>query len=166
MRVLFSSTWGHGHIFPMVPLARAFLALGHEVRWATSGDSSALVAEAGIAAVPAGMPASVIGALVTRTHAEMTGVRPEDRAGFVFPRMFGAAATPAMLADLLPIAREWQPRSDRSVPDRPGTRPWADMAWRFLQAGHAGSTPGTRDREQRAPPAGRHPNGAPVGRPA
>lgn len=110
MRVLFSSTWGHGHIFPMVPLARAFLALGHEVRWATSGDSSALVNEAGIAAIPAGMPATAIGALVTGTHAEMTGVRPEDRAGFVFPRMFGAAATPAMLADLLPIARAWQPQ--------------------------------------------------------
>jgi len=110
MRVLFSSTWGHGHIFPMVPLARAFLALGHEVRWATSDDSSTLVAEAGIAAVPAGMPASAIGALVTRTHAEMTGVRPEDRASVAFPRMFGATATPAMLADLLPLARSWQPQ--------------------------------------------------------
>ncbi len=35
MRILFSSTWGFGHIFPMVPLARACAALGHDVRWAT-----------------------------------------------------------------------------------------------------------------------------------
>ena len=109
MRVLFSSTWGHGHVLPMVPLARAFVALCHEVLWATNGAGSALVADAGIAAVPAGLPAAAIGELVTRTQAEAVAVRPEDRAAFVFPHMFGAGATPAMMADLLPIAREWTP---------------------------------------------------------
>jgi hypothetical protein len=31
------------------------------------------------------------------------------RAAFVFPRMFGEALTPPMVADLLPVAREWGP---------------------------------------------------------
>ena len=107
MRILFSSTWGYGHIFPMVPLARACAALGHDVRWATSVDGCAHVAAAGINAVPAGLSRESIDTLVESTRVSATGVRPEDRAAFVFPRMFGAAATPIMFADLLPIARDW-----------------------------------------------------------
>jgi UDP:flavonoid glycosyltransferase YjiC (YdhE family) len=91
----------------MVPLARACAALGHDVRWATSVDGCAHVAAAGITAVPAGLSPESIDALVQSIRTAATGVRPEDRAAFVFPRMFGAAATPIMFADLLPIARDW-----------------------------------------------------------
>ena len=55
MRVLFSSTWGYGHVLPMVPLARALVAAGHTVRWAASGDAGQVVTAAGIDAVPAGL---------------------------------------------------------------------------------------------------------------
>ena len=40
MRVLFSSTSGLGHVFPMLPLAQAFGAAGHEVLWATGAHES------------------------------------------------------------------------------------------------------------------------------
>jgi UDP:flavonoid glycosyltransferase YjiC (YdhE family) len=53
VRVLFSSTWGYGHVLPMVPLARAFVAAGHSVQWAASGDADGLVTAAGVDAIPA-----------------------------------------------------------------------------------------------------------------
>ena len=110
MRVLFSSTWGAGHIFPMVPLARAFRARGHDVLWATSNESTHYVADAGIEVVPAGLSGAAVDELVGSIRAGMTGISPEDRAAAFFPRGFAAGATPAMLAGLLPIAREWQPQ--------------------------------------------------------
>src|SRR5215212_6277181 len=101
MRVLFSSTSGHGHVLPMVPLARAFLAAGHQVLWATSAEATALVTAAGLDAVAAG--AALRDAVRTRAE-ELPG---PARAPFVFPRMFGEALTPPMVEDLLRVAREW-----------------------------------------------------------
>ena len=110
VRVLFSSTWGYGHIFPMIPLARAFVAAGHEVRWATSVDSCPIVAAAGIDAVPVSLSHQALGEIQQRSRPAMAEIRPEDKAAFVFPRMFGAAVAPATLADLLPIAQDWRPQ--------------------------------------------------------
>lgn len=39
----------------MVPLARALLAAGHEVRWATSAEMTPTIVQAGIPAVAAGL---------------------------------------------------------------------------------------------------------------
>jgi UDP:flavonoid glycosyltransferase YjiC (YdhE family) len=50
VRVLFSSTFGYGHMFPMYPLARAFLAAGHDVLWATSADAGDRLHAAGLPA--------------------------------------------------------------------------------------------------------------------
>lgn len=109
MRVLFSSTWGYGHVFPMVPLARAFRDAGHQVRWATSADACERVAAAGIDAVPAGLAGAArregVGAVTTAA----AQVSPPERAAFVYPRMFGELLTPPMVADLLPLARAWRP---------------------------------------------------------
>jgi UDP:flavonoid glycosyltransferase YjiC (YdhE family) len=109
MRVLFSSTWGYGHVFPMVPLARAFAEAGHDVLWATSELSCALVAAAGLPAVPAGLDAEGVAAVQRRAAAGTADLRPQDRAAFVFPTMFGEWATPSMVTDLLPLGREWRP---------------------------------------------------------
>jgi UDP:flavonoid glycosyltransferase YjiC (YdhE family) len=109
VRVLFSSTSGYGHIFPMVPLARAFAAHGHAVRWATGRDSCPIVAAAGLDVVAAGLSGDLLAVHKQRVRALGTGLRPEDRSGFVFPLNFGHGRTPAMVADLLPVARVWQP---------------------------------------------------------
>ena len=109
MRVLFSSTSGVGHVIPMLQLARAFGDAGHDVLWATSPDAMPLVTGAGLAAAAAGAhgehEAGLRGA-VFRGAAELPGA---ERAPYVFPRMFGEALTPPMVADLLPLAREWGP---------------------------------------------------------
>ena len=109
MRVLFSSTWGVGHVFPMVPLARAFVAAGHDVLWVTNEPTCALVRASGLEPRPGGLGRDGL-AEVRRRLAEATAPLPGPaRAGFAFPHMFGAWATPAMAADLLETARTWQP---------------------------------------------------------
>jgi UDP:flavonoid glycosyltransferase YjiC (YdhE family) len=110
VRVLFSSTYGHGHIFPMVPLARAFAAAGHNVLWATSADSCERVVDAGLDASPAGLAGVRLREVLQDQHATAAAqASPEGQAEFIFPRMFGEAFTPPMLADLLPLARSWRP---------------------------------------------------------
>jgi UDP:flavonoid glycosyltransferase YjiC (YdhE family) len=109
MRVLFSSTSGHGHVLPMLPLARAFRAAGHDVLWATAAQATPLVTSAGLEAVASGAGGADEGALRKDVLGRAASVAPEGRAAFVFPRMFGAALSPPMAADLLEIARQWGP---------------------------------------------------------
>jgi UDP:flavonoid glycosyltransferase YjiC (YdhE family) len=109
MRVLFSSTFGYGHVFPMLPLARAFADAGHDVLWATSADAVHLPSAAGIETAPAGLAGAALHDARSVVLSSAEDVAPPDRAAFVFPRMFGEALTPPMVADLLPLARDWRP---------------------------------------------------------
>jgi UDP:flavonoid glycosyltransferase YjiC (YdhE family) len=109
MRVLFSSTSGHGHVIPMLQLARAFRAADHDVLWATASQATPLVTAAGIEAVAAGASGAEEGALRRDVRDRAEDVDPAGRAAFVFPRMFGEALTPPMVSDLLQLAREWRP---------------------------------------------------------
>lgn len=109
MRVLFSSTFGSGHVFPMLPLAHAFRAAGHDVLWATSADALGQVTATGLDAVPAGLTGAPRREGVGAVTAAAREVPPTERAAFVFPRMFAALLAPPMAADLLPLARDWQP---------------------------------------------------------
>ena len=109
MRVLFSSTSGFGHVFPMLPLARAFVGAGHDVQWALGADAGSLLDGTGIEALPAGLSGAARQEARQGVLAEAEKVEPAERAAYVFPRMFGAAYTPGMVADLLPLARQRRP---------------------------------------------------------
>jgi UDP:flavonoid glycosyltransferase YjiC (YdhE family) len=109
VRVVFSSTWGTGHVFPMVPLARAFIAAGHPVLWVGHGQARALAAAAGIDARAGGFSSAEVELVVQRMKASAATVIPSERAAATFPTMFAASATPRMLADLLPIVVDWRP---------------------------------------------------------
>lgn len=109
MRVLFSSTWGYGHIFPMLPLATAFRDAGHEVLWATSAESTRHVAAAGLDPAAAGAAGPQFLEALRRLHASAGKVAPSERAAFMFPHLFGELLTAPMVADLLPLARQWRP---------------------------------------------------------
>jgi UDP:flavonoid glycosyltransferase YjiC (YdhE family) len=109
VRVLFSSTTGVGHVLPMVPLARAFAAAGHDVLWATGEHVRPVLDEAGIAVVGCGPTGPELGQLRGSVLAAAQEVPPPQRAAFVFPRMFGEALAPPMTADLLPAAWDWRP---------------------------------------------------------
>ena len=53
MRVLFSSSPGLGHLFPMIPLAWALRTGGHDVLVASTGDVVERAVQAGLPAVEA-----------------------------------------------------------------------------------------------------------------
>jgi len=109
VRVLFSSTWGVGHIFPMVPLARAFLAAGHVVRWVTNEPACPVVHAAGLDVVAGGLDTPALTEVRRRLREGTAPLAGPDRAAYAFPNMFGSWATPAMVDDLLPLARGWHP---------------------------------------------------------
>lgn len=100
MRVLVTSTPGLGHIHPIVPLATALLAAGHEVVWATGQAACARVEQYGFRAVPAGLDQ---GPRLARTFAlrpELRTLPPRDRRAVIYPAMFAGVAAPAMFADV------------------------------------------------------------------
>jgi UDP:flavonoid glycosyltransferase YjiC (YdhE family) len=109
MRVLFASTFGHGHVFPLVPLALACQDAGHDVLWATNGPAVSLVELAGIRCVETGLSGDALASTVGRLHDRAGQLAPPDRAAFMFPTMFGETLSPPMAADLLPLARSFQP---------------------------------------------------------
>jgi UDP:flavonoid glycosyltransferase YjiC (YdhE family) len=109
VRVLFSSTTGVGHVFPMRRLARAFLDAGHEVLWATGADAVPLVERSGIPVRACGPAGGDLAQLRRSVLGPSSGLPGAERAAFVFPRMFGEALAPPMAADLLPLARAWRP---------------------------------------------------------
>jgi UDP:flavonoid glycosyltransferase YjiC (YdhE family) len=109
VRILVSSTAGYGHVLPMLPLARAAVAAGHDVLWATGADACEVVGAAGIAATPAGLTNAKVAPLRAAARRAAAGLAPEEIATRVFPLLFGAGRTEPMLTALLPVAREWRP---------------------------------------------------------
>ncbi len=109
MRVLFSSTWGLGHVFPMVPLARAFTTAGHTVRWVAHEPAVHAVRAAGIDVVAGGFSGPQVRDVVRGMMDLTAPLPPPQRAAVAFREMFAAQAAPAMLADLLPACRDWSP---------------------------------------------------------
>lgn len=109
MRVLFSSTWGVGHVFPMVPLARAMTRAGHSVLWVAPEPACPHVAAAGIEARAGGLDATGVRETVRRIGEISSGVPGRERAALVFPMIFGERATPPMARDLAREAAEFDP---------------------------------------------------------
>ncbi|MET8182117.1 glycosyltransferase [Streptomyces sp. NPDC005336] len=120
MRVLFT-TWASGvHLVPMVPLARALLAVGHQVRVAVPSGCAAAVARFGLVPVPVGtLPAAAVSA--AGRGRQPREVWPADwpmRPGALSPEQHGVLRAigdqqvriaEAMTQGLVAFARCWQP---------------------------------------------------------
>ncbi len=109
MRVLFSSTSGYGHVFPMLPLAKAFAAAGHDVLWAISESSRRLLEGTGIETAPSGLAGEALLEARRTVLAAAEEQPPPERAAFTFPRLFGEALMPPMVEDLVPLATTCRP---------------------------------------------------------
>jgi UDP:flavonoid glycosyltransferase YjiC (YdhE family) len=108
-KVLFTSPAGLGHLHPMVPLARAMVARGHEVLWAIPADGVDHVEQTGIRAVavaPAGLTSVTD---VRQRYPELDALPPLEVGDVMFGKLFGAITAPHMLAGLAPVALEWRP---------------------------------------------------------
>ena len=109
MRVLITTPAGAGHVNPMVPLARALAARGHDLRWALPDEGVGAVERTGIRAVstaPHGLggPAEVM-----RLYPELDRLSPAERPEIMFGKLFGNILAPLMLAGMVPLVRDWRP---------------------------------------------------------
>lgn len=109
LRVLFTTTSGLGHIHPTVPLARAMVDRGHDVRWAVPPEGFGAVERTGVRAVVVGSEGLTRPAEILARYPELATLPPHRVPEVLFGKVFGAVAAPALLADLLPLAREWRP---------------------------------------------------------
>jgi hypothetical protein len=109
MRILFTCVIGWGHFHPMVPLARAFEAAGHDVAFATDPGFSPSVAAAGFRAFPAGLDHRDARARFVAATPGFDEVPPDEHLHYIHPGMFAKVRVPPMLADLAPLIDDWRP---------------------------------------------------------
>jgi hypothetical protein len=109
MRVLMTSTPGPGHVLPMVPIARALQAAGHQVIWATGPDAHRLISAAGLDVVASGTDQA------TRTQRFRAGwpqagaLAPRERRALMFPVLFATLSAQLMHSDLRAAIDEHRP---------------------------------------------------------
>lgn len=125
MRVLFATWTGSSHLFPMVPLAWAARAAGHDVRVAAPPSCTEAITGAGLAAVPVGRDVSRE-ELARRTEglaAWLGETAPWPRDWARSPETLGGeveavyralaekqfVVAEAMVDDLLAFSRHWRP---------------------------------------------------------
>jgi UDP:flavonoid glycosyltransferase YjiC (YdhE family) len=109
VRVLFTTSPGIGHVHPMVPLAHAFRERGATVGWAAHDTVCRTLAAEGFDAMPAGLGAAESMAEFNRRFPEIASLPVDERPNFMFPRLFGSVRAGPMLADLIPMVRDWTP---------------------------------------------------------
>ena len=110
MRVLFTSTVGVGHVTPMLPLARAFVDRGHEVRWAAPPQASARLSALGFDADAVGDDSSRHPNDLRQLHGQvLAGLPPAEIPNFMFAEIFGYERTRVMLPDMLRVIAARQP---------------------------------------------------------
>ena len=109
MRVLFSCTANEGHVAPLVPLARAFAELGHEVAFATAPAMEDRVRSAGLTTLAAGLDRTQIELQMREYRRRLLAFTPAERRPLAFTWRFGHVEAPAKFPDLLQVAGDWRP---------------------------------------------------------
>jgi UDP:flavonoid glycosyltransferase YjiC (YdhE family) len=109
MQVLVTSTAGSGHVYPVVPMARALRDAGHDVTWAIAPQACNKIEELGIRAVPAGVDrADALAQDRRELLARFMAAPPRQRHVVAHPG-FVTRLAPPMLDDLLRICDELAP---------------------------------------------------------
>ncbi len=114
MRILFSGWPAYGHLLPMVPLARAAIAAGHDVLVVSGEDVTGLIERYGLTAVVAGptlgqaYEAAAAANRAAGLDAEFGRMDPERVAMAAARNLFGAAAL-RRVPDLRVLIERWRP---------------------------------------------------------
>jgi UDP:flavonoid glycosyltransferase YjiC (YdhE family) len=109
MRVLFTCVIGHGHFHPLVPLARAFEAAGHDVAFATDPGFCLFVRGVGFTAFPAGLDHKDAKGRFIAATPDWNDLGPKEQWVRMYSGMFARVRVPPMLADLQRIFADWRP---------------------------------------------------------
>jgi UDP:flavonoid glycosyltransferase YjiC (YdhE family) len=122
MRVLVTSPAMLGHVHPMVPLAEAIAARGHEVLWALPADGVEEVGRRGIQAVAAAPTLPIGPGFAKQRYPELDEPPAADVPEFMFGKLWGAILAPEMLAGLCRwLASGGRIWSSRMPPNSPVT---------------------------------------------
>ena len=106
MRLLFTTTGQAGHVLPLVPLARACLRAGHEVRVAAPRSRGGVIERAGLPFWAFDdPPADEVWAVFEPTAA----MGPDEANAVVVGEIFGRLAAGAAFPGLLELASAWRP---------------------------------------------------------
>jgi len=106
VKILVTSTPGVGHVLPLVPVARALQAAGHDVTWATGPDAQQRVRSAGFDAVPAGTDQATRMARFSRGWPQVADLPPRQRRMVMFPTLFATLSAEAMFDDLRSVVTD------------------------------------------------------------
>jgi UDP:flavonoid glycosyltransferase YjiC (YdhE family) len=109
MRILVTSTPGAGHIHPVIPLALALRARGHDLVWATGPSSCRGIEAFGIETRPAGPDAGPRNVRFAALAGHLSQLAPRDRRREAMPIMFGNLSAPVMRDALRPLFDELRP---------------------------------------------------------
>ncbi|MEO8715495.1 MAG: glycosyltransferase [Acetobacteraceae bacterium] len=108
MRVLFTTQPAFGHFHPLVPLAHALAAAGHEVAVACSRSFAPMVEASSLRALPAGLDWLEEGGDVARAFPEVASIpHGPTRAAWAMANVFGGMTAEMMATDLLALAADW-----------------------------------------------------------
>ena len=106
VRVLFSTTAGAGHFGPMIPVAHACRAAGHDVAVAAPASFAGSVTGAGLPHLPfPDVAADRLGAVFGR----LPSLPREEANRMVVGEIFGRLDAQAALPTLLDLIRDWAP---------------------------------------------------------
>lgn len=108
MRILFSTWPAHGHLLPLLPLARAAERAGHNVVVASGAEGVAEAARRGLATWDMGPSRAEADAAFRAAVPDLSVIPPDRRIPTVIAGMFGTAAF-ARAERLVPRAIDWGP---------------------------------------------------------
>jgi UDP:flavonoid glycosyltransferase YjiC (YdhE family) len=106
IRVALSTVPAAGHLFPMLPLGRAFQARGHAVGVLTSPSMAGVIDPEGFELLPAGPTQREVVAEVARRHGGADVFRPTAEG---FGEMFGGARLDLSAEQALESGSAWRP---------------------------------------------------------
>ncbi len=108
MRILITAGPAYGHLFPMLPLARAARRAGHEVVIATGAELAPLIERRGFTAWRVGPSWAEAEAMLRDSFAALDEPSPAERLRAAAQGLFGAPAA-RRAVELVPRAEEWRP---------------------------------------------------------
>jgi UDP:flavonoid glycosyltransferase YjiC (YdhE family) len=108
VRVLFSCRPLTGHLYPLLPLAHAAVAAGHEVAFATAEPALSDARDHGFAAFAAGPGREARDAFVGNLP-NLRALTPEEHRAVFFTQLFVGVELEPRLRDLSAIIERWAP---------------------------------------------------------